>query len=195
MSEEFLYWNCKQNDGIPIQEGTFLRNAFPLLRRDGVCDAMIWPYEPQRDRLNLGVPPPGANANALLHRARDVVNLNATSVNDIKQELSGGFTEDQSVPVAVSIPVYRTWFRSPRVRSTGELIMPLPSDIVPEGGHAICLVGYDEDPDYPGGGYFIFRNSWGEGWAANSQFQPGYGTLPFEYLTKFGWEAWSISRI
>lgn len=195
LSEEFLYWNCKQSGGISEKEGTFLRTSFPLLRSDGVCEETIWPYDPHHDPINLSIPPPNARGNALSHRARSVVQLNPASVNDIKQELTGGFINDEPVPVAVSIPVYRTWFRSPRIRSTGELILPLPSDVVPEGGHAICLVGYEDDIDYPGGGFFIFRNSWGTHWAMNNRFAPGYGTVPYEYITKFAWEAWTISRI
>jgi C1A family cysteine protease len=44
LSEQFLYWNCKRNDGIPTQPGTWLGVAMPLLQRDGCCDEPMWPY-------------------------------------------------------------------------------------------------------------------------------------------------------
>ena len=28
-------------------------------------------------------------------------------------------------------------------------------------GHSIALVGYRRDNAFPGGGYFVYRNSWG----------------------------------
>lgn len=45
------------------------------------------------------------------------------------------------------------------------------------GGHSIDLVGFDEGKQFPGGGYFIFRNSFGPRFGHD-----GYGFLSFEYL-------------
>jgi C1A family cysteine protease len=64
---------------------------------------------------------------------------------------------------------------------------------MPEGGHAVCVVGYGEDDDFAGGGFFIVRNSWGTSWAAKSAFEPGYGTIPFAYVARHGWEAFVLS--
>lgn len=44
-------------------------------------------------------------------------------------------------------------------------------------GHSVALVGYRKYKGYPGGGYFIIRNSWGEGYG-----NKGYGYLSFEYV-------------
>jgi hypothetical protein len=62
------------------------------------------------------------------------------------------------------------------------------------GGHAITLVGYrdnskePEDSHRPGGGYFIFRNSWGQDWAPQGPAR-GYGYLPYDYVRRFCQEA------
>ena len=41
------------------------------------------------------------------------------------------------------------------------------------GGHALCLAGYVDDSSYPGGGYFIARNSWSDTeWAPESPEMP-----------------------
>ena len=50
-----------------------------------------------------------------------------------------------------------------------------PADLT--AGHSIALVGYRKYKGYPGGGYFIIRNSWGEDYG-----NKGYGYLSFEYL-------------
>jgi hypothetical protein len=51
-------------------------------------------------------------------------------------------------------------------------------------GHSVVLVGYRKDPDFAGGGYFVFRNSWvnddGTPWG-----DQGHGYMPFEYLRRF----------
>src|ERR1700733_10888247 len=64
MSEQFLYWDCKQNDGKPNDYGTFLAVAMPLLQRDGCCLELTWPYNPNviPGDEGQGPPPPGAQA-------------------------------------------------------------------------------------------------------------------------------------
>jgi hypothetical protein len=57
------------------------------------------------------------------------------------------------------------------------------------GGHAMCCVGYQDDANSPGGGFFILRNSWGTGWAYQSPYGAGYGTIPYAYIATQNWEA------
>jgi C1A family cysteine protease len=45
-------------------------------------------------------------------------------------------------------------------------------------------------PNAPGGGVFLFRNSWGKTWAAQSRHQAGNGTLFFEYVRQHAVEAY-----
>ena len=40
--------------------------------------------------------------------------------------------------------------------------------------HGVLLVGYVDNTGYPGGGYWIIKNSWGTGWNGN-----GYGTVMY----------------
>ncbi|MBN1285424.1 MAG: DUF11 domain-containing protein [Anaerolineae bacterium] len=42
-------------------------------------------------------------------------------------------------------------------------------------GHAVIIVGYDDE-----GGYWIVRNSWGEGWGDDGYFRVGYGECGIE---------------
>ncbi|HKI20666.1 MAG TPA: hypothetical protein VKA15_22440 [Isosphaeraceae bacterium] len=70
--------------------------------------------------------------------------------------------------------------------------MPLPLS-KPDARHAVCLVGHELRPNAPGGGVFIFRNSWGKTWAAKSRYKAGYGTLFFEYVRQYAVEAYFIA--
>ncbi|MEM0466695.1 MAG: C1 family peptidase [Candidatus Thermoplasmatota archaeon] len=57
-----------------------------------------------------------------------------------------------------------------------------PNDYYPyvqhdSANHAVCIVGYKDDPAIPHGGYWIVKNSWGAGWGYNGFFNIEYGSL------------------
>jgi hypothetical protein len=53
------------------------------------------------------------------------------------------------------------------------------SSAVTNGGHAMAVVGYQLDSSFPGGGYFILKNSWGQSCGDN-----GYQYLSFGFCQK-----------
>lgn len=188
LSEQFLYWNCKRNDGIPNTEGTWLAIAVPLLQREGCCFETTWPYNPSPivGNESQGPAPGGAQLEALSFRAPNYKMLSPTSVYDIKNELSAGRC------VAFSIPVFNSWLRSSWVAYSGDITMPVPNEVI-AGGHAMCFVGYTDSADMGlGGGRFILRNSWGTDWGINSPYGSGYGSIPYAYVARLGAEAYSL---
>jgi C1A family cysteine protease len=56
-------------------------------------------------------------------------------------------------------------------------------------GHSIDLVGFHEGSQFPGGGYFIFRNSFGTGFGDD-----GYGYVSFQYIRDYANDAISIEK-
>jgi C1A family cysteine protease len=190
-SEQFLYWACKASDGEPQEPGTFVAVAMDCLRKDGCCLEATWPYVTHDVPGNEGQgPAPKASAKeAKEHRASGCSQLAPTDVPGIQSELAEGRS------VAFSVPVFDSWYRNPEVQRTGEILNPIPGE-APHGGHAMCLVGYDDDPGNValGGGRFRVRNSWGTAdWAYESAVgTPGYGSIPYSYVSRFCVEAWSI---
>jgi C1A family cysteine protease len=189
MSEQFLYWDCKQHDGIPTQPGTWLGVAIPLLLTDGCCREVTWPYNPSPIVGNEGQGPASAPASAeapTLRIAR-YQTLAPTSVIDIKREL----VRERCVPF--SIPVFDSWYRNNAVVTSGDIVLPFPGEAV-VGGHAMCICGYRDDPadDGIGGGRFLLRNSWDSAWGTACVHGTGYGTIPYAYISRFGKEAYSI---
>lgn len=53
--------------------------------------------------------------------------------------------------------------------------VPLPGGRK-RGGHAVAITGFVRDASYAGGGYLVFKNSWGTGFGDR-----GYGHLPLDY--------------
>lgn len=106
--------------------------------------------------------------------------LAANDVRGAKNALAAGRL------LAVSVPVYDSWARNPGVRRTGRITMRI-GDEPPVGGLALCIVGYQDKADYPGGGYFVVRGD-NAGWGYASAYGPGHGTIPYAYIAQEGWE-------
>lgn len=183
-SEQFVYWGCKKDDGIPSSEGTFVSTARSVISNRGACLGSTWKYNPIPVPGNEGQGPPPAGAeneatNFLYTTAKAVAAKNPMKIRD---------RLDAGQPVVLSVKTFSSW-DFPTVGDTGEVPMPLPGS-VSDGGHAICVVGYELNPRFPGGGAFIIRNSWGKTWGKLSRFAPGYGTLFFDYVKKYSLEAY-----
>ena len=78
-------------------------------------------------------------------------------VDAIAEELDGDWVAvPQGKPVALGVLTYPNW-DYPSVQETGEIAMPLPR-MQPDGGHAVCVVGYELRADVPGrGSYQVVR--------------------------------------
>jgi C1A family cysteine protease len=190
LSRQFLYWDCKQHDGDPTGEGTWVGVAMPLLQSDGCCLETSWPYVMTAivGNESQDPPPPAAAAGAAQYRIPSFRQISPTSVMDIKSELAQGRC------VAFSIPVFDSWYQNDEVTRSGEIINPIPNE-EDVGGHAMCFIGYEDLPseDDLGGGRFYLRNSWDSMWATQSVLgSPGYGTIPYSYIQRFGTEAFSV---
>ena len=192
LSEQFLYWVCKQMDGYPDEPGTLIRTAMSALGTKGVCPEEVWPYkcEPEPGNEGQGPPPDSAEPSALDFRMPYTRSVAPNSINHYKQVLSG-VDDFGSMPVVIASLVFNSWFRSRATHQTGKITMPLPGEQPLPGGHAMLVVGYQDDTSVPGGGYFIVRNSWGDQWAPVSPEVPGHALMPYAYVERYVVEAFS----
>ena len=174
LSEETLYWNCKQLDGDQ-QQGTSFNSASNVLQHAGQPPEAEWHYDGFRDE-NDGtyLPPEGALDHHICFRTMLLkVPANAQQIKDC---LANG------QPVILGIPTFNSFIMAP----SGRVPMPAVTE-AESGGHAVLVVGYDEDP--VNGNWLIFRNSWGEGWGIE-----GYGYLPYDYIHQYIGEAWTVHQ-
>jgi hypothetical protein len=83
---------------------------------------------------------------------------------------------DRDIPVAAGL----VW--PPAESFTTETIAGIDVMVPPKvrtSGHSVVLVGYRKDRVFPGGGYFVLRNSWGAAWGDH-----GYCYITFDYVEK-----------
>ncbi len=191
LSAQFLYWAAKARDGIPGDVGTNPETAVIALQSTGICTATAWPYRPSpRDDRNPGHGPPPelALAEAPLRRLQSYRKLPATSLPLIKAALAEGH------PVLIGLPIWEHWQGAWQGRHLGRLRGPLPGERR-GGGHALCALGYRDDPAAPGGGYLIVRNSWGAEWGLANPDGPGLAHVPYRLILEQGLAALALETV
>jgi hypothetical protein len=181
LSEQFLYHETKLIDGQPGICGTWQVRAAQILGTLGQCLESVWNYNGNPPCNNIGVEPAGARTAASSRKLVTVI-LAPKDIMGIKTALANGCV------VGFSIPVYNSWFQSSEAARTGRITMRIGNEQV-NGGHAMCLIGYQDDAVSPGGGYFILRNSWFGLWGTECPYGSGNGTIPYAYLANENWEA------
>lgn len=208
LSEQFLYWGAKLHGGdpFPTAEGTWLRCAEQALRSNGICSEQLWPYNPARIAGNETQEIPGtAPSSAALTDAPSRSHAAATCL-DVSSQTSGKAaglrTELAKGPVAISLPVFQdpqtpfdnwNWYGAV---DHGHVLDPTQYSVV-AAGHAICACGYQPSASAPGGGWFVFKNSWGTTtWNPGGGTTPpghpvtaaGYGYVSASYVDRYLWE-------
>lgn len=169
-SEAWIYWNCKKIDGWAEYEGTDIRSAMQVLNRIGVPTEKAWPYSD--DKLNIGKPAHWATLIAkwaLIGTYYKIYNIEEAKISLIQ---NGPFLMGMSCFYDIFFPV------------NGFVKDPADGDR-DYGGHAICVVGYDDRTQR-----IKFKNSWGKDWG-----QKGYGYISYNYFNKYAWSNWACKDV
>lgn len=165
-SRLFLYYNARKiENSIGADDGCQIRDVIRSLAVDGFCRESpgrpdAWPYVEE----NIDVRPP----DTCYECARRELITSAARVTPTLDQLQGCLAA--GLPVIFGFVVYES-FESADVARTG--VVPLPGlDERCFGGHAVLLVGYDDDARL-----FTVRNSWGPDWGDG-----GYCYFPYSAL-------------
>jgi len=177
LSEEFLIWAGNQASGLTGDQAMFYK-ATRGLNALGACSQDLMPYG---NTPNPGIKPSPkalAEAKSLSERWRVhwikrwniVRHLTPVQMTAIKRALAEGH------PVACGL----RWPKKPK----GPDIAAVPPPDAVQDGHSIVFIGYEDDPNLPGGGKFLLRNSWGSGWG-----HQGYGSMCYAYAEAYANDA------
>lgn len=155
-SPNHLYWMCKQQDGLPEDQGTYFRLGMKMLLETGVAPESDWPYSvppapvPDVSRMTVDAAPQKINSYARLNSVESMV---------ASLMLNG--------PFVLGLIVTEGWYTDAAI-NTG-MIDPSIAAAPNDGGHAVAIIGYDADKRL-----FKVKNSWGT----------SYGDKGYVYLTR-----------
>lgn len=156
----FVYYNQRVfQDSLHYNSGATISDGLYALNQYGVCAEDEWTTNfPEFTKK----PYKTSYEDALNNRIGAYYQLDR-DINQMKACLCEGH------PFIFGFSAYAAAQDAPN----GDI--PLPGkDDSPIFGHAAVAVGYDDEKQL-----FAIRNSWGNSWGNN-----GYGTIPYEYLTR-----------
>lgn len=152
----FYYFNRYESNPLWVGEdtGAFMEPSARALMRYGAGSEALWPYDP----VAYAIRPDAAYlAQAADHLLKAY--YRATTVAAAKTALAGG------LPVVTSFDVPHSFIET---GETGEWVDKGGRAV---GGHALCLVGYDDEhpygSSYASRGAFLVQNSWGRDWGTH----------------------------
>lgn len=137
-------------------KGQSLRRCLETLAESGVCRNSLWPYDPNAADRAANELPDGTRDDARRRRIarKSVYVLDSPGNVDEVKGLLCGLNGRIPSPVAVTLSA-----ADPKRDTLG---------------HALVVVGYEDDPMNPGEGWFLLQNSWGTEWGDG-----GYGKISY----------------
>lgn len=173
-SELYAYYYNRVYSGLSptVDSGATIRGSIDAGRHKGACRESWWTYTNADGYLHVK-PEQYAEEDAQAHQILDAFAI-PINTDIIKQTLADGYG------VGLGVTVFRNAFE---LAPQGNVTMPQNSDTV-TGAHAIVLDGWN---DTLNNGVDDWANSWSEHWGAG-----GFGTIPYDYILRFGFDAWAI---
>ena len=176
VSRLFIYYEERLMEGtVNYDSGAYIRDGIKVVNKKGAPLENLWPYVITRFKTK---PSNAAYTDALKRKA--TAYQRCANFAAVKTALSQGY------PVVVGFDVYES-FEYPINNNTG--MMPYPNVDTEQllGGHAVALVGYNDNTNR-----FIARNSWGTSWGDN-----GYFYMPYQVIqnTSMSDDFWIITAI
>jgi hypothetical protein len=171
ISARYIYYAARKKAAgfdLNIDSGAEIKDGIAVLSNEGAVTEDVWPYRPGK----FAEKPPTAVEKAERFRITDARPL--ATVDDLKRALK------QNGPVVAGITVFQGMM-TVEVSKTGVIPLPTKKEQI-VGGHAIVIVGYDDEKRR-----LRFANSWGKQWG-----EQGFGYLPYEYVKKYLTDAWTF---
>ncbi|WP_454045905.1 C1 family peptidase [Chryseobacterium sp. Marseille-Q8038] len=152
-SPEYVYNQIKLS-GCP--NGTYISRGLNLIKDQGVCS---WNEMPYTDVECSTQPNATQKTAASTHKFTTWATVDKTNINNVKTLLS------MNLPIIIAVTVDGSF---DNLSSANNWIWKSHSGAV-RGGHAICVVGYDDAKQA-----FKVQNSWGTTWGDHGFFWINY---------------------
>jgi hypothetical protein len=171
-SPAFLYH--KVNGGV--DSGSKMRDIFDVLGNEGCASLAEMPYS---DKDLTSAPSSDAVNRAARYKARSVGCLFTAGKADV--EALKTYLAEVRQPFVAAIPIFTDF---PKGKRDDSFVYSLTVPAIKanfKGGHAITIVGYDEDKKA-----FRMVNSWGPDWGDG-----GFIWLSEDFIKEWGLEGWA----
>jgi len=169
LSEAHLFFNCNGD----LKWGSYPENDSNYLVDYGIPDEACWPYPKEKK-----IYPKNTTCEKWQERAVKIKNwsyLPAGDINAIKKALVN------NGPVPAHLHTYKDF-----AYYSGGVYTHKWGDS--HGLHCVCIMGYQDDPTIPSGGYWIVKNSWGvylpagDPWGEDGWVRVAYGEASIEEM-------------
>jgi len=177
-SAGFLYQQIKSSWDGNCSEGSYIEDALKFMKNRGVVR-----YSDFSQDCPHSIPQ-YISSKAQQHRIKGFATLfgiydgYAQKTERMKKALS----ENKPVIIGMNCP--------PSFSDASGVWHPTESPLVNYGGHAMCVIGYD-DTKY--GGAFEIQNSWGTNWGNQGYIWVKY--TDFHRFVKYGYELFTVPKI
>jgi C1A family cysteine protease len=171
LSIRFVWMAAKETDHFEINSfvanaGTSLKTAFKVLKKYGVPEVRLYQddqelifFKSLKEKRNFFY-------NASKYR---IFNYYMLTTNEMRK-----FHLAKIGPFVITVPIDKTW-----QSVDAEGIIPDESKDPSIGGHALLVVGYDDEKQL-----FKFKNSWGKAWG-----EKGFSYFSYNYANETMWSA------
>ena len=159
ISRLFIYYEERVLERtVNYDAGAYIRDGIKVCYTKGAPLETLWPYNLRKWATK---PTTAAYSDALKRKVTGY--QRCANFAAVKNAVALGN------PVIIGFDVYESFEQGTWQQSGGSGLMPYPNVNTEQllGGHAVCIVGYNDNLD---GGRFIVRNSWGTSWADNGYF-------------------------
>jgi C1A family cysteine protease len=189
VSRLFIYYEERVLEGsVRYDAGAYIRDGIKVCYTKGAPLESLWPYATNKFATK---PPTAAYTDALKRKVTGY--QKCANFAAVKNALAAGN------PVTIGFSVYESfeyaWGDIPHGQP-GSGMMPFPNTATEQllGGHAVCIVGYDDAMPVAGraNGRFIVRNSWGTSWGDNGYFYMPYDVIKTASMSS---DFWLISAV
>ncbi len=171
-SPGFVYKHAKSESDIYCKMGTYIDEALEIMKTKGVCK-----YTAMTEANCPSYISPSILTDAAKYKIKDYAKLfdmfesKEFKITAVKKSLS------QNNPVIIGMNTPESFYTA-----LGEWT-PTESSSLSYGGHAMCVIGYDDDKY---GGAFEIMNSWGTQWGNEGFIWISYET--FHDFVKYAYE-------
>jgi len=179
VSRLFEYYATRKLEGSTSEDsGATIRDTIKAAYTYGIADESAWPYDVNKFAVN---PPQSVWTAAASHK---VTSYHAITDGDL-QTMKSVLAQQYLIEFGFSVYDY---FMSADMAAKALLGVPKSGESF-QGGHAVCLCGYDDNKPMPDNtkGAFLVRNSWGADWGLGGYFWMSYAYVGNTRLASDFW--------